>query len=531
MGAICPLLEIFPAVLKRYCLIMMSFCWVNFAVAAPQVLPLTEFYHDSLNKGQARLHQIQLEAASYSAMQGKAGLKPKLQLNAGIYENQYKSSDPVLAYQGDPFSDVSQCQNAANSGDCLSAILDGVSYQERDDRYRSQEWQLSLQQPLYDGAAYQQHKIASLEQDKIRLENQQMAAAQLFKVLELFLTGLELKIDIRFQQQYLKSLAQHVEDAQKVYASEGEFENLVHQARLSHEKAELELVSRQMDFSYWQRQVFALSAGVSLYLPELITPASAKPYKKLNKNQDKSQGNMALISEAWFEQAQYFLQTTALSNYSLDQLIHQANADNIDVKLSALKQEQAERLLKQAKSEHLPKVSMVAVHRDRRLDSGEGFVPGASESAVGIDFSLPLYSGGLLSQQRKERAALALAAKEEKDWRLYKLQQSMQSRWQQLQVMQGQSAQLKKLQQHQRATLSFFQRSVSAGEAKQQAWLEAYQQLQQINHKRFALFKDLLLLDARLQQDAGILQAGYLDSLQSLFDRPVNPLDVSNEGG
>lgn len=98
---------------------------------------------------------------------------------------------------------------------------------------------------------------------------------------------------------------------------------------------------------------------------------------------------------------------------------------NLQIQVSEQAEKTAEQTLRQRKSGHLPTIDIVASYRKGDNDSfgysnptdfgRDGYRDSVSQSSIGIELNVPIYSGGMTSSQVRESTERLLQSQDEKD--------------------------------------------------------------------------------------------------------------------
>jgi outer membrane protein len=90
-----------------------------------------------------------------------------------------------------------------------------------------------------------------------------------------------------------------------------------------------------------------------------------------------------------------------------------ALANNFELKASLLKQHAADETAKAAKSQHLPKISVSADYSKQDIEStGAANAIVTDQTAINLNLTMPIFSGGLTSSQARQSSYEAQAAEQ-----------------------------------------------------------------------------------------------------------------------
>lgn len=98
---------------------------------------------------------------------------------------------------------------------------------------------------------------------------------------------------------------------------------------------------------------------------------------------------------------------------SAESWVEFALAHNFELKASQLTQQAATQTARAAKSQHLPKISVSADYSKREIDptiTADGII--TEQTAINLNLSMPIFSGGLISSQARQSLYQAKAAEQ-----------------------------------------------------------------------------------------------------------------------
>jgi len=101
------------------------------------------------------------------------------------------------------------------------------------------------------------------------------------------------------------------------------------------------------------------------------------------------------------------------SPISVESWVEFALANNFELRASQLTQQAADETAKAAKAQHLPKVTISADYskRDAEATASAGAIM-SEETAINLNLSMPIFSGGLISSQARQSSYQAQAAEQ-----------------------------------------------------------------------------------------------------------------------
>jgi len=355
--------------------------------STPSSISLFDAYQFALgNNAQLAIERSLIAADTAANKSVKALILPQVNLNMGVYQNHYESSDPVLSYQGDAFGDAGSCQNAPNVNDCILKLLDGVTYSTQDNNFKSQEIRVSVIQPLYDAPRFRAVKGAKAHQVSLVLRKEKAEQDLVLTLAQKFVNVLLTREQKNLAQAQLKGKRGQLVRQDKLVASGLMSEEQYFDSQLELGRIELALLSAQSNYSLSLAAWLQLGGGSE-------------------SDADRALSGLAIRSEIL---PKLFSDDQALHNWQ--QMARQKNLNS--KQLQALK-EQSIQAWRQAKSGHYPTVNLAAYYANRDLVGGEGFIPGSEEAAIGIDIHVPLYQGGRTSNKVSQMAFKKIAAEDE----------------------------------------------------------------------------------------------------------------------
>lgn len=314
---------------------------------------------------------------------GLSRYKPSLSYRYRIAENRYKSDQQsLMVTEG---FDPSQCSGTAQEiAECVAA---GLSYEGRDSDYQSQEHVVLLSQPIYDSARVadkQKSDVLAVQAHvQLKLAEQEL----IMRLLERYLHVLKARDDVTLAQQQLQSTEDEKTQAQRrfrlgvareteVFDAQAAFDSQITAYDLAQAQLQiaLRLLSDMVGFAV--RIDYGLSEFMPVVMPE------------------------PLALDAWLALAQ---------------------AHSEQLKMVQLSEQVAYKEYQKKQRARWPKVMALASYSESDLKQGQGFTPAASNSALGLELSVPIYNGGSMGAEKKQAA--------------YRLQEAKQRRLNQLQWM------------------------------------------------------------------------------------------------
>lgn len=188
------------------------------------------------------------------------------------------------------------------------------------------------------------------------------------------------------------------------------------------------------------------------------------------------------------------------------------------VRVGLLQQEIATREVERARAGHLPTVDLVASHG--RSDRQSSFSsPTTESSSIGVQFNLPLYSGGRVSSVSRERAALKSRA--DADLESARRAAALAAREAYLGVSSG-LARIKALEAAEVSSLSALEANRLGYEVGVRINIDVLNSLTQLAQTRQDLARaryDTLLSQLRLKAAAGSLGESDLQVVNDLLER------------
>lgn len=397
--------------------------------------------------------RLQRDAGRERQVQGRAGLLPQVGLNANITQN-------------NPSYSQTQPGSPSPSG------------------YRSETYQVQLQQPLYRPAnieVYEQGKLA------VAAGEAQFEQAQ----IDLALRVAQAYFDVLAAQDALEFIK-----AQKVAISE----------QLESAKRNFEVGTATITDTHEAQARFDLAQAQEIAaLNELEVKGNA-----LAVLTGKQTGALAGLRPG--------LKLNAPEPASLNQWVASAETGNIAVLTQSLQVEIARRDIERFRAAHLPTVDAVASY-----SQSKGISPlfpniGVNNTAVGIQLSLPLFSGYATTSQVAQAVALADKAQADLDTARRNAAQNARSAYLGVQSGLSQVRALEAAETSSKLALDANKLGYDVGVRINIDVLNAQQQLYSTRRDLAKARYDTLLAGLRLKAAAGSLSEGDLAELNALLD-------------
>ncbi len=311
-------------------------------------LDLLQAYKEALSfDSQFASATLQRDAGRERAVQGRAGLLPQIGASANINEIN-ASANPTPA---------SFLKN-----------------------YRSEAYQLSLQQPLFRIAnyeAYQQGKLAVAASDA-QFEQARIDVA--LRVAQAYFDVLAAQDAIAFIQAQKVAISEQLESAKRNFEVGTATITDTHEAQARFDLAQAQEIAALNDLEV-KRNAFAVVTGKA---PEVL--ASLKSGVKIQSPQPADMG-------PW---------------------VSSAESGNLGVVTQGLQVEIAQRDISRLRAGHFPTLDAVASYSQNK---GLPYAPGLTidSTAVGVQLNVPLFAGFAVSSQVTQAVALADKARADLD--------------------------------------------------------------------------------------------------------------------
>ncbi len=397
--------------------------------------------------------RLQRDAGRERQVQGRAGLLPQVGFNANITQNE-------------PSYTQTQPGAAAPSG------------------YRSETYQVQLQQPLYRPAnieAYEQSKLAvaaseaQFEQARIDLT---------LRVAQAYFDILAAQDALAFIQAQKVAISEQLESAKRNFEVGTATITDTHEAQARFDLAQAQEIAALNDLEV-RRNALAVITGK---LPDGLVPLRSGV--RLNSPEP----------------------------IQADQWVSGAESGNIAVVTQSLQVEIARRDIERFRAGHLPTVDAVASY-----SQSKGISPlfpniGVNNTAVGIQLSLPIFSGFNTSSQITQAIALADKAQADLDTARRNAAQNARSAFLGVQSGLSQVRALEAAETSSKLALDANKLGYEVGVRINIDVLNAQQQLYSTRRDLAKARYDTLLAGLRLKAAAGSLSEADLAELNTLLD-------------
>jgi outer membrane protein len=84
-----------------------------------------------------------------------------------------------------------------------------------------------------------------------------------------------------------------------------------------------------------------------------------------------------------------------------EEWVQLALAHNVNLEVARHSVDAAENEYKKQRAGHLPRLDLYAGYKESENDGGQGFAPASKASVIGVELTIPLYQGGMVSASRK----------------------------------------------------------------------------------------------------------------------------------
>jgi type I secretion outer membrane protein, TolC family len=352
-----------------------------------------------------------------------------------------------------------------------------------DSEFNSRGWSVNAAQPIYRGqnwVAYDQAKVS------VQLaETQFKAAGQ-----DLILRAARTYFDVLLAQDSLEFIrAQKAAITEQLAAAKRNFEvgtatiTDTHEAQARFDLATAQEIAALNDLEIKRRALHTLTGkNVNTLAALLPKPALAAP-----------------------------------APASMDDWVSRSQSDNLQVRISQLARQIADREIERTRRGHHPTLDLTASYSDNKNQNvGIGTID-SEATVVGLEFALPLYQGGLVSSQVREAVANQDKARQELEDALRNA--ALQTRQAYLNVT-STEAQVKALE----AALASSQKSLESTQLGLEVGvrtnvdvLNAQQQLTSAQRDLAAARYNFLLSVLNLKAAAGLLTAADLEEIDRLL--------------
>ncbi len=179
--------------------------------------------------------------------------------------------------------------------------------------------------------------------------------------------------------------------------------------------------------------------------------------------------------------------------------------------------EYADAEARRSRAGHYPRVDLVASHSQNTADSLFTFNQQSTVNSVGVQMSLPLYSGGGVDAQTRQAAAKLSAARAELDATTQKVLVEVRRQYQQLLSSQVRMQAMEQAERSAAEAVEATRKSVAGGQRVNLDVLTALQQLYLTRRDLSEARHSHLLAYLRLHAAAGMLDAEGLDRIAPCF--------------
>ena len=390
----------------------------------------------------------------------RAALLPAIQASAYY---QHEDSDNIYTDEDSSFYD----ENLERSGG------------ELDDH----SWSVTLRQPLFDYSAlkeYQSTKAFVLASGyNFQRERQELV----YRVSEQFLEVLLAAQEVYLNRQKLEALELklvQVERAEELAISD---QLAVLHARANRDIARSDLLQAESNLSDHET---------------LLSNITGRP---------------VTVPQHWVSSDREIMPDLELG--TLDSWL-KAVTDNMDVKAAVARREQERLTLAARKGDYLPKLSLNLSHRDR--DSEDDFRT-RTDTIAAIEFSMPIYSGGLTSANARKARARLMASQAELTYIRDERLQQIRLSYNRISSSKERLLALAKSRESSKGYLEAAERQQSLKLNDQVNVLDAQTQLLDTQIKFAQALNDYLLSDLSLRLETGRLTPHRLHDYDNLFSR------------
>ncbi len=346
--------------------------WLLFASGLEAADLLQSYQRGQQNDPQWAAAKSKFLADSQIAKQGRAGLLPSLHVGARKTRNNYQSDQAQTVFSEefavDPGQAVTECGNATNFFNCWFQKVIGVGVSDDiDQNFESTEYTANFRQPIVQldrWYGYQRAKAMAIKgASEFVLAEQDL----IIRVSKTYFDVLRAADDLDTVEQESSAILKQLKLVKKRYEQGLERETGLYEAQAAYD-----LQSAKSSYSQGALQIAyrQLAAVTGVYDNDIIKLAEEMPIEV----------PLPATGEEWVQQA-------LAHNASLDAARHSVDA--------------AESEYKKQRSGHLPSINLFASYRETKNDGGQGFIPASRGSVIGIDISMPIYQGGMVSASRK----------------------------------------------------------------------------------------------------------------------------------
>lgn len=410
-----------------------------------------------------------------------------------------------LALVNDPeFQSAIQASQASQEQESigLSALLPKVTYDYQksyndsrvtsgnrslERQYGSYVSSLSLHQPLLDyesWSVYQQGAAGAEQAKQLMRDQQQRLLLRLFKAYTTVLYHAEVIELVEHQQ---RAFTEHYQLNQRLYqAGEGTLtDTLETQARLNLASAEKIAAQNNLDLSL---QDLELITGTEVKIAEL-TPL----LKKSGLVQSESNSYQDWLSLAIKHNAQLL----AL-NHAIEIAKHE---------------------IEKQRAGHFPRATLIASYRNTYSDGESNYRQRYDTGAVGIQISVPIFSGGGTSAATRRAQAQYQQAIKGKDLQYNEIRKQLRKQYNLLNSSRAKISAYQLAEQTQKTLIVATKSSVQGGERINPDILNAELQLRTVQRDLSEARYSAVSAWLELQYYAGLVDAKVLQQLASLFER------------
>lgn len=305
--------------------------------------------------------------------QGRAGLLPSLYVGARKSRNNYQSDQVQTIFSEDlaqdPVEAIEDCSNAVSFFNCWAQAVLGVGVSDDiDETFESTDYSANFKQPIlkldrwYD---YQKSKALTIKGASEFIIAEQDLILRLSKV---YFGVLRAADDLETVEQEESAILKQLKLVKKRYEQGLDRETGLYEAQAAYDlqSAKLSLANSALQISY--RQLASVSG---VYDNDVVKISEDMPIEL----------PLPATGEEWVQQA-------LAHNASLDTARHTVDAANSEYK--------------KHRAGHLPSLSLFASYKQTENDGGQGFVPASKGTIIGLEFTMPIYQGGMVSASRKQ---------------------------------------------------------------------------------------------------------------------------------
>jgi len=210
-----------------------------------------------------------------------------------------------------------------------------------------------------------------------------------------------------------------------------------------------------------------------------------------------------------------------------EQWVNTAVEQNPQLLAARAKTESARQEIQVQRSGHYPYMDLVADYSRRNIQFGGAFPQERNDSSIGVEITMPLYQGGLVSSQTRQAQDLFTQAQQEQVGRRREVERQSRDSYR------GVLAGISKVKALRQAVLSG-EKALEAAEAGFEVGtrtivdvLDSQQELLGTRRDHARSRYDYLLDILKLKQAAGILDAEDLERINDMLETPApDPLDA-----